>query len=255
MSEFAIKLENISKSFQLGKPKGLFSKIKNFKNKIKNEKFFALDNISFQVPKGQIIAIIGTNGSGKTTLLRIIAGIYQPDNGKVEVNGDLAPLLHIGTGFENELAARDNIIMYGLLLGMSKSQIKAKVDKIIEFAELQKFASLKLKHYSSGMKVRLAFSTALQTNPDIILMDEALAVGDKPFKEKSFEEFQSFKEKGKTIIFTTHSLGQYKEFCDQALLLHRGKILLISGPDEVIEKYNQITKKKPNKPKKNKGTS
>jgi len=113
MSEFAIKLENISKSFQLGKPEGLYNKFKNFKNKIENKKFFALDNISFQVPKGQILAIIGTNGSGKTTLLRIIAGIYQPDNGKVEVNGNLAPMLHIGTGFQNELAARDNIIMYG----------------------------------------------------------------------------------------------------------------------------------------------
>ena len=255
MDNFSIQLNNVSKSFKLDNKKGLTKLLKSSTNSKQQKSILALDNISFTVSKGEVLSIIGLNGSGKSTLLRIIAGVYKPNSGYVKINGSLSPLMQLGTGFQLDLVARDNIIMNGMLLGLPKSSIMEKVKGIIEFAELEKFSQMKLKHYSSGMRVRFAFSTALETNPDIILMDEALAVGDKPFREKSFEAFQSFREKGKTMIFSTHSLGQYSKFCDQALLLQQGKILMISGPDEVMEKYDQITKKKPNKPKKNKETS
>ena len=162
----------------------------------------------------------------------------------MEVNGNLAPLLHIGTGFEQELTAESNIVMYGLLLGLSKSEITNRVDSIIKFADLEKFSKMPLKHYSSGMKLRLAFSTALQINPDIILMDEALAAGDILFREKSFESFQSFKKSGKTIVYTTHSLGQIEKFADRVMLIHQGKIVTIGDPKETVESYKQFLEKK-----------
>ena len=216
MENFAIHLENVSKTFDLNKGKSIFEKIKEQKINVKEEKKIqALNDISFSVPLGEILAVIGRNGSGKTTLLRVISGIYKSDSGSVKINGRLAPLLHLGTGFHPDLDAKDNISMFGRLLGMSKSEISEKIDSIIEFAELQKFRSMKLKNYSSGMRIRLAFATSLQINPDIILVDEALAVGDKAFREKSFEAFKKLKEKGKTIIFTTHKLGNLKDFCDR----------------------------------------
>jgi len=242
-SDYAISLENISKTFELNKSQSVFEKLKGQNHKFQ-KKLVALDNISFNVSKGEVLAIIGRNGSGKTTLLRIISGIYEPDNGSVIVNGHLAPLLHIGTGFQLELAAKENIVNYGLLLGMSKSQIIGKVGDIIEFAELEKFSKMKLKQYSAGMRMRLAFSTSLQINPDILLMDEALAVGDKFFREKSYQAFNSFKKEGKTIVYSTHSLAKTDEFCDRALLLDQGKIVMIGKPSEVLQEYENLTKRK-----------
>jgi len=243
MTENAINLEKISKSFNLNKGGSIFNRLENIRS-TEEKKILALDNVSFQVSKSEVFAIIGLNGSGKTTLLRTIAGIYYPDSGTVTVNGRLAPLLHLGTGFQGELPAKDNIIMSGMLLGLSKLEITKKIESIIEFAELQKFRSMKLKHYSSGMRLRLAFATSLQINPDIILMDEALAVGDKVFREKSFEAFKKFKENGKTIVFTTHNLGNLTNFCDRVLLIDEGKLIMIGNPKDVIERYDQITKKK-----------
>jgi len=160
MTENSIILEKISKSFNWNKGASIFNRLENIRS-TEETKILALDNVSFQVSKSEVLAIIGLNGSGKTTLLRTIAGIYQPDSGTVTVNGRLAPLLHLGTGFQRELSAKDNIIMSGMLLGLSKSEITKKIDSIIEFAELQKFRSMKLKHYSSGMQIRLAFATSL----------------------------------------------------------------------------------------------
>ncbi len=242
MSDYAISLENVSKTFQLNKGQSVFEKLRDKQQNFKlPAKLIALDHLNFKVSKGEILAIIGLNGSGKTTLLRIISGIYQPDFGSVKVNGKLAPLLHVGTGFQQELVASENIINYGLLLGMSKSEIAEKIDHIIEFAELEKFSRMKLKHYSSGMRMRLAFSTILQTNPEIILLDEALAVGDKSFREKSYEAFQSFKEKGKTIVYATHSLGKIEEFSDRVILLHQGRIISIGEPSQVLKEYQKLT--------------
>jgi len=238
--ESSLVVENISKSFKLKKPGQKFSKQSRIN---KGGKFIALDKISFSVSKGEMLGIIGKNGSGKTTLLRIIAGIYEPDEGTITVKGKLAPLLHIGTGFNNELTSSDNIIMAGMLGGISKSEMKKRIPEIIEFAELEDFVGLKLKHYSTGMRARLAFATALQINPDILLVDEILSVGDIGFKEKSYKAFLSFKERGKTIVYSSHNLGALPELCDRVILLQKGKVVMIDNPARVIEKYKEISKK------------
>ncbi len=241
MTDVAIKAQNISKTFSY-QTKGLSNFVFN-RNSRKN-KFLALDNISFEVPIGKMYAIIGLNGSGKTTLLRILAGIYQPDSGYVTINGKLAPILHTGTGFNDEFTAKDNIITSGIILGMKKSEAIDKVDKIIKFAELRKFANQKIKHYSSGMKARLACSIALEINPDILLMDEILSTGDIKFREKSFKSFLQFKEKGKTILYTTHSLRMVKELAEGVILLHKGRIVTIGEPDLVLSKYKELSNEK-----------
>ena len=238
----SITVDNVTKTFFFDKAKGiseqsrLFSTIRSRKDKIA-----ALYNISFKVSKGEVLGIIGLNGSGKTTLLRILAGIYKPDSGSVTVNGILAPLLQIGIGFHNDLNAKENIMMYGMFLGNSKSAMKEKMYKIIEFAELEKFSDMKLKHYSTGMRMRLAFATSLQIDPDILLVDEVLAVGDATFVKKSHDAFLSFKNKGKTIIFTSHNASTISQICNRVLLLHHGKLIMIGEPKETIQKYKEIS--------------
>jgi len=236
--EPSLVVENISKTFKLKRPKQALMQVTNSKSV---DTLTALDSISFSVAKGEVFGIIGLNGSGKTTLLRIIAGIYEPDSGKISVEGKIAPLLQIGTGFNLELTAEENIIMAGMLVGKTKGEIKKRVNKIIEFAGLQEFTEMKLKHYSAGMMARLAFATAIQIDPDILLVDEILSVGDIEFTEKSFKEFLSFKKKGKTIIYTTHDLPLLTELCDRVLLLRKGKSVMIGEPTKVIEKYREIS--------------
>ena len=238
--EFAIILENVSKSFRRNAEKTFFSKIK--KNEGNSEFLVALDKINFQVKKGEMFGMIGYNGSGKTTLLRTIAGIYQPDVGKITTNGKIAPLLQIGAGFYNELTARDNIIMYGMLLGL-KNEIKDRVDQILKFADLEEYKEMKLKYYSSGMRARLGFSTALQIDPDILLVDEVLSVGDISFREKSFDAFLDFKKKGKTILYCSHNLTMLSQLCDRVLLLEKGKMIMIDKPEKVITEYRKRASK------------
>ena len=238
--EHDIVVENVTKRFSLNKPHGLVHYLRSYHQEGKKTKLVALDKISFNVSKGEILGIIGLNGSGKTTLLRIIAGIYQPDEGRVSVNRRLAPLLHIGTGFHNELVASENIILSGMLYGFTKAEITNKIDDILELAELQEFSEMKLKYYSSGMRARLAFSSAMQIDPDILLVDEILAVGDISFREKSFKEFLSLKERGKTVIYSTHNLVTLPKLCDRVLLIHRGKPISIGSPDDVIKEYKKI---------------
>jgi len=242
MSTDAIVVNKVTKTFNFKRPSKFLGSIR-LDTKTNQKKILALDDISFSVSKGELLSIIGLNGSGKTTLLRIIAGIYEPDSGNVQIQGRIAPILHLGTGFQDELDAYDNIIMYGMLLGMSKSEIKEKIKAVLEFADLENFANMKLKHYSSGMRARLAFSTALQVKPDILLVDEILAVGDKLFKEKSFDAFTSFKKQGKTVLLSTHSLARVSELSDRVLLIHQGKLIKIGKPDEVLQKYKEMTKK------------
>jgi len=239
-TDISIEIENISKSFNLQGKKSRFKGVR----KTNSDKIFTLENISFQVKKGEVLGIIGLNASGKTTLLRLISGIYNLDSGKIQVNGVVAPILHIGTGFHMEMNASENIIIYGMLMGLSHSQIKEKTNSIIEFAGLKNFEELKLKKYSSGMRARLAFSSAMHVNADIILIDEVLAVGDAKFKEKSFKEILEFKNKGKTILFTTHNVRQIAELSDRVLLLDHGKLIKIGNPEEVIKKYDEIVKAK-----------
>lgn len=240
MESVAIKLENISKSFSAGQSK--LGNIFTNRNSYGQEKILALSNISLSVLEGETVAMIGLNGSGKTTLLRIISGIYRPDSGSVQINGRIAPLLQIGTGFNAELNAIDNIMINGMLLGFTRQEIKAKISKIIEFAELEKFQALKIKNYSSGMRARLGFSTAIQVNPDILLVDEVLAVGDEAFRDKSYKEFLKFKKENKTIVFTTHNMNMVSQLADRVILLYNGIIKKIGTPDQVMADYKEIVK-------------
>jgi len=239
LEEPRIKVTDISKSFRWDS-----NKISNIFSKKKRKKIAAVKNVSFDVKQGEILGIVGANGSGKTTLLRIISGIYQPDSGKVEINGKLAPILQLGTGFNSELNAIDNITISAMLMGFSKKEIKNKTRKILDFADLNEFTDLKLIHYSSGMRARLAFSIAMQVDPDILLLDEILSVGDIVFKKKSFESFLSFKEKGKTIVFTSHNLQTHLNISSRVLVMDKGKLVMIGEPKEAIDEYKKIIDKR-----------
>lgn len=243
MDETAISIKNLNKKFRLYHEKrdSVYETIIGFFNKKKYyENLTVLDDISVDIKKGEMFGIIGRNGIGKTTLLRLMAGIYKPDSGKITVNGSLIPFLGLGTGFNVELTARDNVITYGKLLGFSKKEIENKLDRIVEFAELEKFIDTKLKNFSSGMYARLAFSTAVQVDPDIILMDEILSVGDIGFQNKSHETFLKFKREKKTIVLVTHDLNVILENCDRAMFLNNGKIVSIGEPKEVVLEYKKL---------------
>lgn len=240
MNELAVVVKNVSKRFDINKSIGLGNLFTKSKNLQQSNQILALDDVSFSVNQGEILGIIGANGSGKTTLLRVIAGIYSPDNGTVKVNGKLSPLMQLGAGFSQELEAKDNIIINGMLYGIPKNEIENNVNKIIQYAELENFQNLKLRHYSSGMKMRLAFAIAMQIDPDILLADEIMAVGDKKFKEKSFETFLSLKNNKKTIIVTTHNMNILSEICDRALLIHKGKLQFLGNVDETISHYKNL---------------
>ena len=243
MVENAVELTNVTKTFRINKRQNIFSSRKDPRSRILPKYLTALDKVSLRVEKGKVLGIIGLNASGKTTLLRTIAGVYVPDSGNIKVCGTIAPVLQIGIGFQPELFPQENIVMYGMLLGFKKSEIKKKVDKIMEFAELKNFSTMKLKHFSTGMRARLGFATMSQLDPDILLIDEVLAVGDINFKQKSFKTLSSFREKGKTILFATHSISTLKEICDEVLLLHKGKKIVIGEPNEVIENYKELSRK------------
>jgi len=199
----------------------------------------ALDDVSFSVERGEFFGIIGPNGSGKSTLLKILAGIYRADSGGVRIDGLLSPFIELGVGFNMELSARDNVRVNGTLLGLSRRQLDQRFDDIIGFAELDRFVDQKLKNYSSGMLLRLAYSIAIQVEFDILLLDEVLAVGDESFQYKCFETFRRFREEGKTIVLVTHNLAIVEDFADRALLLQEGRMRAIGLPAEVISAYHE----------------
>lgn len=241
--EVAIKVKNVSKEFKI--PHEKITSMKGaFVNVLKKntyEEFKALDNVSFEVKKGEFFGIIGRNGSGKSTLLKILAGIYQSDSGKVEIDGLISPFLELGIGFNPELSGRDNVYLNATVLGLTKSQIDAKFNDIVEFSELERFIDQKLKNYSSGMQVRLAFSVAIHANRDILLMDEVLAVGDSNFQTKCLDYFGKIKNKGKTVILVTHDTNAVRDFCDKVLVLNDGKIEVVSpNADKAIFDYNKL---------------
>ena len=235
----AIQVNNISKTFKIPHEKitSLRGAFVNLFKKNSYEEFKALDDVSFEVKKGEFFGIIGRNGSGKSTLLKILAGIYEADKGKARINGLISPFLELGIGFNPELSGRDNVYLNASVLGLSKKQIDKKFDDIVRFSELERFIDQKLKNYSSGMQVRLAFSVAIHANRDILLMDEVLAVGDVNFQSKCLTEFSKYRHLGKTVILVTHDILTVQQYCDRAMLLRNGKISMIGNPEKVGNEY------------------
>jgi ABC-type polysaccharide/polyol phosphate transport system ATPase subunit len=204
------------------------------------ERFDALQDVSFSVQRGEFFGIVGRNGSGKSTLLKCLAGIYRVDGGDIYVNGRLSTFIELGVGFNPDLAAKDNVTLNAIMLGLSPKEARARFDRVIEFAELEDFVDLKLKNYSSGMQVRLAFSVMIQADADILLVDEVLAVGDASFQQKCFDVFQGLKDRGKTILFVTHDMGAVRRFCDRAVLLENGVVKIIGDPTRVGDQYVEL---------------
>lgn len=238
----AIKIENISKTFALPhqKPntlKGVFTNpFKRYDIEVQD----ALSDISFEVNNGEFFGIVGRNGCGKSTLLKCIAGVYAPDSGSIEVNGSMVPFIELGVGFNSDLSGRDNVYLNGSLLGFSRPEIDELYDSIVEFAELEDFMDQKLRNYSSGMQVRLAFSIAIRANSDILLLDEVLAVGDAAFKKKCNDYFFKLKNEGRTIILVSHSMSSIEQYCDRAALIEEGRLIDVGDPSVIADKYNEL---------------
>lgn len=242
MSETAIKVDHISKSFKLPNERSssLKGAIVNFWRRRKGyTEQHVLKDISFEVEKGEFFGIVGRNGSGKSTLLKIISEIYTPDSGSVTVNGKLTPFIELGVGFNPELTGRENVYLNGALLGFSHKEVEAMYDEIVNFAELEKFMDQKLKNYSSGMQVRLAFSVAIQAKSDILVLDEVLAVGDEAFQRKCDDYFNEIRQnKNQTVILVTHSMEAVKKYCTRAALIDKGMVKQLGSPNDVANEYS-----------------
>jgi ABC-type polysaccharide/polyol phosphate transport system ATPase subunit len=238
----AVVVDGVSKSFSI--PREQVHTLKEralhpFK-RYGHDSLEALRDVSFAVPSGEFFGIVGRNGSGKSTLLKCMAGIYGVDSGAIYVNGRVSTFIELGVGFNPDLAARDNVALNAIMLGLSPRDARERFERVIEFAELQDFVDLKLKNYSSGMQVRLAFSVMIEVDADILLIDEVLAVGDAAFQQKCFDVFHRMKEERKTILFVTHDMGSVKRFCDRAVLLEQGELRMIGKPAEIADNYIEI---------------
>lgn len=207
------------------------------KGKIKYEEFWALKNVSFEVSKGEVVGIIGHNGAGKSTLLKVISGILKPTDGELTVNGNIVPMLELGSGFDHDLTGRENVFLNGAILGYTEEYLKAKYDEIVAFSELGKFIDVPIRNYSSGMLMRLAFSIATVVQPEILIVDEILAVGDAAFQEKSKARMLELMSGGTTVLFVSHSLEQIREMCDRVIWLEHGNVKMIGPTKEVCDAY------------------
>lgn len=239
-----VSIRNLTKKYKLQKEKystlrELFLSGLLFWQRRQTEELVALNNISFDVPKGQTLGIIGENGSGKSSLLRLILGITPPTDGEIQIEGKIAALLELGSGFHPDLTGRENIYLNGSVLGIPKKILKLKIDEIIDFAELHRFIDTPIKHYSSGMYVRLGFSIAVHTDPDILLVDEVLAVGDAAFQQKCLEIVRNFQQQGKTIIIVSHDLGMLEKICHRVILLNRGNLEMDGAARPTVRYYYQ----------------
>lgn len=237
----AISVAEVSKLFRLQKQrtfKELLPALAGGQKAV--ESFWALQNINLKIKKGETVGIIGPNGAGKSTLLKLMAGVTQPTKGKITINGRIAPLIELGAGFHPELTGRENIFLNGIILGLSKKEVTDKFSEIVDFAELWDFIDQPIKHYSSGMYLRLAFSVAVHTKPEVLLIDEILAVGDENFRKKCFKKMEEFKKAGVTIILVSHALDQIKEFCTRAIYLDEHRVIADGEVKEVTEKYKNV---------------
>lgn len=240
--EIAIKVHNVSKTFKLPHEKtmSIKSALINFRKHRTYEKQKVLSDISFEVKKGEFFGIVGRNGSGKSTLLKLLAGIYTQDTGTIQINGNLTPFIELGVGFNPELTGRENVFLNGALLGFNRKEMAEMYDEIVEFAEIERFMDQKLKNYSSGMQVRLAFSIAIRAKSEILLIDEVLAVGDTAFQRKCYEVFVQLRREGRTIVFVTHDMGAVERFCDRVLVIDKGKAVDVFTPSEATSYYDHL---------------
>jgi ABC-type polysaccharide/polyol phosphate transport system ATPase subunit len=200
----------------------------------------ALRGVSFEVPRGTVMGVVGANGAGKSTLMRTVAGILPPTSGRVEVAGRVSTLLALGVGFNKDLSGRDNVVLGGLAAGLSREQLADKYEQIVDFAELDEFMDMPMRTYSSGMYGRLAFSVAVNMEPDILIIDEALSVGDAKFRRKSFNKMRDLCGEDRTILLVSHALGSIRELCDEAIWLHKGELRMWDDPDDVVEAYTNF---------------
>lgn len=240
--DVAIRVQNVSKSFKL--PHNKQNSIKGgliniFNGDRSYEEQEVLKDVSFEIKKGEFFGIVGRNGSGKSTLLKMLAGIYTPSSGNIVINGSLTPFIELGVGFNPELTGRENVFLNGALLGFNRNEMAEMYDDIVEFAELERFMDQRLKNYSSGMQVRLAFSIAIRARSDILLFDEVLAVGDAAFQQKCYETFDEIKDGDTTVALVTHDMSAVQRFCDRAILIEKGEIKFAGNPNEVADKYLQ----------------
>jgi ABC-type polysaccharide/polyol phosphate transport system ATPase subunit len=243
----AIEVRDLRKTFEIP-----LQRIDSIKERVlhplhaaETRSLVALDGISFDVHRGEFFGIVGRNGTGKSTLLKILASIYSADAGSIRMAGRVAPFIELGVGFNPDLTARQNIVLNGVLIGMPREQAESRVDAVIEFAELQEFAELKLKNYSSGMLVRLAFSIMIQSEAEVLLIDEVLAVGDASFQQKCKDVFHEIRGSDRTVVLVTHDMSAVEQYCHRAMLLDRGSIAAIGDPDEVAHRYLRLNFAKP----------
>lgn len=238
--KFAIKINNVSKRFKRGHKLLLKEALLDLFRPAKQENFWALRNISFNIKKGESLGIIGENGSGKSTILKLIAGVLIPTYGMINITGKIGPLIELGAGFHPELTGRENIYLNGTILGLSIKEIDQRFDDIVNFSGLSDFIDTPVKHYSSGMYMRLGFSIAVHSKPDILLVDEILAVGDAKFQKKCLEKMKEFHKKGVTIIIISHSVDLISSFCDRAIVIKNGKILHQGKTVKIVARYKEM---------------
>lgn len=242
MENTVIKVENVGMEFNLSQEKVDNLKeyvIKLLKRELLFQEFWALKNISFEVKKGDRVGVIGLNGAGKSTLLKIISGVMKPTEGNIEIKGKLVPLLELGAGFDHNYTGKENIFLNGAMLGYTKGFLESKYDEIVEFAEIEEFMDVPIKNYSSGMKARLGFSVATVVEPEILVLDEVLSVGDAKFKKKSEERIISLFKEGITVLFVSHSVEQVKRLCNKAIWLEKGNMVMQGDVEEVCSKYEE----------------
>ena len=243
MGKEALIVDDVSMKFNLSSEKVDNIKeyiIKSIKRQISYDEFWSLKHVSFSLDKGDRLGILGLNGVGKSTLLKVISGVYKPTEGHVIKHGKVVPLLELGAGFDAQYTGKENIFLYGTVLGYSKSFIEEKFDEIVEFSELKEFIDVPIKNYSSGMKARLGFSIATLVSPDILILDEVLSVGDAKFRKKSEKKVLSMFDKGVTVLFVSHSLQQVQRLCNKAMILEKGKLIAYGDIDEISEQYEKM---------------
>ena len=238
MNDIAVRVDRVSKSFRMYHERNQTIKAAIMRGRTSvHEDFWALNDVSFDVPVGSTFGLIGSNGSGKSTLLKCLANIYFPNKGTITHFGKMAAMLEVGSGFHSELSGRDNIFLNGSILGMSRKQIAAKFDEIVDFSGVEQFIDQPVKNYSSGMYVRLGFAIAINVDPDILVVDEVLAVGDAEFQAKCFQKFRDFKVEGKTVILVSHDTSTVRSLCDQAAWINKGSLMAVGEAAPTIQAY------------------